>query len=188
MEKTALEKTALRQSLLAKRRSQPLEEWQPMSQQICEHLTALPLVQQSQTILAYFSFRQEPDLRLLFSLPKTWGFPRCVEKSLSWHILSPDFPLKPGAYGILEPSAESQIVEPDRVDLILVPCVACDLRGYRLGYGGGFYDRLLSAPEWKKKPTIGIVFQFAVVPELAIDPWDQPLQGVCTEQGYLKIS
>ena len=87
-----------------------------------------------------------------------------------------------------EPSAESPILEPDRVDLILVPCVACDLRGYRLGYGGGFYDRLLSAPEWKEKPTIGIVFQSAVVSELAIDPWDHPLQGICTEQGYLRIN
>ncbi|MCY7278101.1 MAG: 5-formyltetrahydrofolate cyclo-ligase [Phormidesmis sp. CAN_BIN44] len=182
-----MEKKALRRSLIAKRRSQPLEEWQQTSQQICEHLKALPLVRQSKTILAYFSFRQEPDLSLLFSLPKVWGFPRCVEKSLSWHILSPDFPPKTGAYGILEPSSRSPILEPDRVDLILVPCVACDLRGYRLGYGGGFYDRLLSAPEWKEKPTIGIVFQSAVVSELAIDLWDHPLKGICTEKGYLGI-
>ncbi len=186
--KTEMEKNGLRRSLIAKRRSQSLEEWQRSSQQICNHLKSLPLVQQSSTILAFFSFKQEPDLSLLFSLPKTWGFPRCVEQSLSWHSLSPEFPLRTGAYGILEPSAENPIVESDPVDLILVPCVACDLRGYRLGYGGGFYDRLLSAPEWRGKPTIGIVFQSAIVSELAIDPWDYPLQGVCTEQGYLEIS
>ena len=179
---SGIAKPELRRSLLAKRRSLSLQEWQHKSHQICEHLNTSPIVQQSSTILAYFSFRQEPDLKPLFSLDKTWGFPRCVGSSLSWHTA--DFSLKVGAYGIVEPHFDNPVVEPDRVDLILVPCVACDRRGYRLGYGGGFYDRLLSAPEWNK-PTIGVVFEFAVVPELAIDPWDQPLQGICTEQGYL---
>ncbi|PSB19770.1 5-formyltetrahydrofolate cyclo-ligase [Phormidesmis priestleyi ULC007] len=179
-------KPELRRSLLAKRRSLSLKEWQQKSQQLCHHLNALSIVQQSNTILAYFSFRQEPDLRALFSLDKTWGFPRCVGSSLSWHTLS--VPPQIGAYGIVEPHCDSPIVEPDRVDLILVPCVACDRRGYRLGYGGGFYDRLLSAPEWQGKRTIGVVFEFAVVSEFAIDPWDQPLQGICTEREYLAIS
>ncbi|MCY7322051.1 MAG: 5-formyltetrahydrofolate cyclo-ligase [Phormidesmis sp. CAN_BIN36] len=177
-------KPELRRSLLAKRRSLSLPEWQHKSDQLCGHLNASPIVQQSNTILAYFSFRQEPDLKALFSLDKIWGFPRCVGSSLSWHTLS-DFPLQVGAYGMVEPHCDNPVVEPDRVDLILVPCVACDRRGYRLGYGGGFYDRLLSAPEWKSKPTIGVVFEFAIVSELAIDSWDQPLQGICTEQGYL---
>ena len=172
-----------RRSLLAKRRSLSPQEWQHNSQQLCEHLSASPIVQQSNTILAYFSFRQEPDLSALFSLDKIWGFPRCVGSSLSWHTVS-DLPLQMGAYGIVEPHLDSPIVEPDRVDLILVPCIACDQRGYRLGYGGGFYDRLLSAPEWRGKPTIGIVFEFAVVSELAIDAWDQPLQSICTERGH----
>ncbi len=177
-------KPELRRSLLAKRRSLSLQEWQHKSDQLCGHLNALPIVQQSHTILAYFSFGQEPDLSPLFSLNKIWGFPRCVGLSLSWHTLS-ELPSRIGAYGIVEPHCDSPVVEPDRVDLILVPCVACDRRGYRLGYGGGFYDRLLSTPEWKGKPTIGVVFEFAIVSELAIDPWDQPLQKICTERGYL---
>ncbi|NET50563.1 MAG: 5-formyltetrahydrofolate cyclo-ligase, partial [Merismopedia sp. SIO2A8] len=56
--------------------------------------------------------------------------------------------------------------------------------GYRLGYGGGFYDRMLSSSEWESKPTIGIIFEQAYLPQLPIDDWDTSLQGVCTENGF----
>lgn len=79
------------------------------------------------------------------------------------------------------------MIEPGAVDLLLVPAVACDRRGYRLGYGGGFYDRLLSSPEWADKTAIAIVFDFAQLPSLPNDPWDQRLVGVCTESGLFLI-
>jgi len=90
-----------------------------------------------------------------------------------------------GAYGIWEPDANAPILEPAEVDLILVPSVACDRHGYRLGYGGGYYDRLLSSSEWASQLTIGIVFEFAFLPQLPSDIWDQPLSGVCTEMGLI---
>ncbi|MGV0026298.1 5-formyltetrahydrofolate cyclo-ligase [Phormidesmis priestleyi] len=176
-------KATLRKKLLQKRRSLSLKAWQYKSQQICDHLQAFPLFGEAKTILTYFSFRQEPDLSSLFALNKVWGVPRCVEKSLSWHVFPSDFPTQTGAYGMTEPHPEAPILTVDRVDLILVPCVACDLSGYRLGYGGGFYDRLFSSPHWADKPTIGIVFQFGLIEALAIDPWDRPLQFICTEAG-----
>lgn len=74
------------------------------------------------------------------------------------------------------------------VDLILVPAVACDRHGYRLGYGGGFYDRMLSLNEWTTPPTVGIVFDFAYLPQLPIDRWDKPLQAVCTETGFTTVN
>ena len=58
----------------------------------------------------------------------------------------------------MEPDARSPLVDPEKVSLILVPCVACDVNGYRLGYGGGFYDRMLGSDRWANKTTIGIVF------------------------------
>ncbi|HBB30312.1 MAG TPA: 5-formyltetrahydrofolate cyclo-ligase [Cyanobacteria bacterium UBA9273] len=164
----------------------PVAEWRSKSDRICSHLQSSPLFAQSKTILAYFSFRQEPDLSSLFTDTKhDWGFPRCVGKSLIWHKYQAPEPTQKGAYGIVEPLPEAPLVEPNEVDLILVPAVACDVRGYRLGYGGGFYDRLLSSREWASKPTIGIVFEFAYLPELPIDSWDKPLQAVCTDKGLV---
>jgi 5-formyltetrahydrofolate cyclo-ligase len=179
-----MEKAELRHSLLKSRQSMPVEEWREKSDRLCSHLQSSSLFTQAQTILAYFSFRQEPDLSPLFtSTQHRWGFSRVEGKSLFWHSWKPGEQRKKGTYGIFEPSPDSPTLEPDEVDLILVPAVACDLRGYRLGYGGGFYDRMLSSPKWQVKPTVGIVFEFAYLAQLPIDAWDRQLHGVCTEIG-----
>lgn len=169
-----------------------LEAWRERSDRLCDHLQQWSGFAKAQTVLAYFSFRQEPDLSPLFNLkenPKYWGFPRCEGKALFWHHWSPSHPLPllTGPYGIVEPDPSAPAIHVDSVDLVLVPTVACDERGYRLGYGGGFYDRMLSAPEWQAKLTIGIVFEDARVPQLPIDSWDQPLAGVCTEAGVFLV-
>jgi 5-formyltetrahydrofolate cyclo-ligase len=223
-------KAQLRQQLLKERRSLSVETWREKSDRLCFHLQSSSLFVRAKTVLAYFSFRQEPDLSPLFDQPselddpksgcqdslsltpcplspegdpsfpspagegcrrrgegKSWGFPRCVGDTLSWHLWRSGEPLQKGVYGISEPDPKAAIIEPDRVDLILVPAVACDVRGYRLGYGGGYYDRLLSLPIWSSKTTIGIAFEFAYLPELPIDNWDRPLQGVCTEMGLKMV-
>ena len=134
--------------------------------------------------MAYQSYRQEPDLTPLFTdQEKQWGLPRCLGKELIWYNWQPSEPLVTGAYGILEPVSASPRLEPIDIDLILVPTVAIDRRGYRLGYGGGYYDRLRADRSWRQIPTIGIVFDFAVVDILPIDPWDLKLDAVCTELG-----
>ncbi|MBI4783540.1 MAG: 5-formyltetrahydrofolate cyclo-ligase [Oscillatoriophycideae cyanobacterium NC_groundwater_1537_Pr4_S-0.65um_50_18] len=180
------EKTALRRSLLKTRRALSQEIWRENSDRICAHLQSCDRFVQARTILSYVSVRQEPDLSPLWNLPRQWGLPRCVDKSLAWHVWSPTQSLHLGAHNIPEPSANNPILQSEDVELILVPAVACDRRGYRLGYGGGFYDRLLSLPGWANKPTIGIVFDFARLPVLAIDTWDRPLQAVCTEAGLFE--
>ncbi|MCP6760879.1 MAG: 5-formyltetrahydrofolate cyclo-ligase [Fischerella sp. CENA71] len=182
-----LDKAKLRKSLLKQRQSMSVAEWKQKSDRIYTNLLNSPQFTQAKTVLAYFSFRQEPDLTPLFKQdedshsPKIWGMPRCIGNSLSWHIWILNAPVIIGTYGIPEPDPEAPIIEPDQVDLILVPCVACDQQGYRLGYGGGYYDRLLAAPEWANKSTIGVVFDFAYLPQLPVEPWDQPLDAVCTE-------
>lgn len=163
----------------------PSKVWRQKSIQLCDHLQASSLFTQARTVLGTFSTRQEPDLSPLFKAEsdKVWGFPRCQDRGLIWHAWSSEDPLQVGAYGIREPHPELPILSPEPVDLILVPAIACDLQGYRLGYGGGFYDRLLSHPAWQAKPTIGIVFESARLAALPVDPWDQPLGMVCTEAG-----
>jgi 5-formyltetrahydrofolate cyclo-ligase len=183
------DKNSLRLHLLQQRQALSSATWQSQSDRICHHLLNYPQFITAQTILAYQSYRQEPSLEYLFTHPhQQWGLPRSVGKDLLWHRWQSSAPLVIGQYGILEPNPESPRLEPDLVDLILVPAVAIDTRGYRLGYGGGYYDRLRSNPLWRKIPTIGIVFDFASVPQLPIDPWDLPLDAVCTELGIKSVS
>ena len=183
-----MEKAELRRSLIKSRQSMTQAEWQQKSDRICFHLQSSPLFTQSKTILAYFSFRSEPNLNSLFiNSHYRWGVPRCVGKNLIWHLWQPSDPLQTGAYGILEPLPNAPTLQADEVDLILVPAVACDDLGYRLGYGGGYYDRLLCLPEWASKPTIGIVFDFAYLPQLPTNSWDIQMHGVCTETGFKEI-
>ncbi|MGL5807988.1 MAG: 5-formyltetrahydrofolate cyclo-ligase [Xenococcaceae cyanobacterium] len=185
-----LNKSELRKTIVKQRRSLSPEKWKEKSDRLCQNLQSLPTFRSAQTILAYFSVRQEPDLSLLFKdNSRRWGFPRCVDKSLEWHLVrwlrpdgvqSPDL-LEKNSYGIKEPLPDAPKIEAKQVDLILVPAVACDRRGYRLGYGGGYYDRLFSSSEWQNIPKIGIVFDFAYFSELPNDPWDKKLDFVCTE-------
>jgi 5-formyltetrahydrofolate cyclo-ligase len=189
---TPQSKHQLRRELLHIRQSMSAEDWREKSDRISFHLQASSIFQHAKTVLAYVSFRQEPDLSRLFAETsqegtKIWGFPRCVENVLIWHEWKPGELLQTGAYGIWEPHADLPLISASQVDLILVPAVACDRRGYRLGYGGGYYDRMLSSPEWQSIPTIGIVFDFAYLTELPIENWDQPLNQCCTEEG-LKLN
>jgi 5-formyltetrahydrofolate cyclo-ligase len=185
-------KHLLRRQFIQQRRSLSIACWQTHSDLLCHRLSDCTQFIQAQTILAYQSCRQEPSLDYLFThTDKQWGLPRCVvggaspaeNRELIWHRWQPIQTLLPGNYGIREPHPDTPLLAPEDVDLILVPAVAIDLRGYRLGYGGGYYDRLFADPRWGKIPTIGIVFDFAYVVQLPIEPWDLPLDAVCTELG-----
>lgn len=163
------------------------QEWHEKSTRLCQHLERSPFFTAAKTVLAYFSFRQEPDLSCLFTHERQWGFPRCVSTSLVWHSWEFNQPLHKNAYGILEPLPSAAILLPEMVDLIIVPALACDERGYRLGYGGGYYDRLLSSPQWAAKPTVGVIFDEAFLPQLPTNLWDKQLAGVCTESGFKSL-
>ena len=179
------QKAAQRRSLLKARQAMPARIRQEKSVSICQHLQSWDVFAKSKLTLAYCSVNAEPDLSLLLQQRRSWGLPSCEGKQLKWHrwFINSQWPLRPGAYGITEPDPASPLVEPYKVDLILVPCIACDVNGYRLGYGGGFYDRMLSQSIWKGKPTIGIVFEYARLPQLPRESWDVPLDGICTESG-----
>ncbi|MBD2105094.1 5-formyltetrahydrofolate cyclo-ligase [Leptolyngbya sp. FACHB-261] len=182
-------KASLRRQFLTARLALSAEIWDARTASVCERLRAWPCFQNARTVLAYTSFRREPDLSSLWqqSTEKTWAFPRCVGKSLSWHQLLPGALFERGQYGIWEPTSSWPSLDLREADLLLIPALACDHRGYRLGYGGGFYDRLLMQLDLTGLLTAGIVFHEAWVDTLPIAVWDRPLQTICTDVGVFAV-
>ena len=86
-------------------------------------------------------------------------------------------------YGMLQPKRACPIIPHDQIKLIIVPGIAFDLKGYRLGYGKGFYDRFL--PTCLNAITIGIAFQVQIVEDTFPQPWDVPVQHIFTENGMV---
>lgn len=103
---------------------------------------------------------------------------------LKFREWTPGCALIEGEFGAKIP-AEGAWIEPE---ILIVPMVAWDRRGFRLGYGGGFYDRTLEGLR-AKRPTIAIGFAFAAqeLPEVPVEPVDQPLDALVTEKGVIRF-
>lgn len=99
-------------------------------------------------------------------------------KRMQFHDWRPGCPMREDAYGIPEPDG-TPLVTPT---LLLVPCVGFGPGGVRLGYGGGYYDRMLATVR-PRPTTLGLAFAHAWLPDLTADAHDIPLDGVLTEQG-----
>ncbi len=93
---------------------------------------------------------------------------------------SPGDPLEPGPFGLMQPSAAADIVDPD---VILVPLVAFDSRLMRLGQGAGHYDRALSVLD--NSIAVGIAWSVQHAPAIEADPWDVPMDAILTEKSWM---
>ena len=99
-------------------------------------------------------------------------------KQLRFHAWWPGCPMEEDAYGIPKPKDTEPVVP----TLLLVPCVGWGPGGYRLGYGGGFYDRTLAS--YAPKPvTVGLGYSIGYLPDLRNEPHDVPLDAILSEQG-----
>jgi len=97
---------------------------------------------------------------------------------------SPDMKLVANRYGIAEPCGTEDVRTGD-IDLVLVPLVGWDRAGGRLGMGAGFYDRLFRPYAKLEKPLrIGVAYDLQGLPGVPRDPWDIPLHGLLTENGW----
>lgn len=142
-------------------------------------LREFDLFQQARSIGIYCAMPHEVNTWPLIehmSAEKVVGVPVVVHKQLRFQQVTPKTQYQKSAFGILEPQAASPI-EVQQFDLLVVPGVAFTHSGQRLGYGGGFYDRLLSH---YTGPTVSLAFRRQLLDQLPIEPHDQLIQHILT--------
>jgi len=151
------------------------------SRQICETLAALPEWNAAQTIAVFYPLASEPDLSdLLF---------RCRRGSLAFPDAETghfrrvhEYPVRLTAE-LFIPDPNDEVVEASSHDIVLVPGLAFDCSGRRLGRGGGFYDRILAHSALRAR-TIGICFACQVIEEVPTDETDIAVGSVLTGEGW----
>ncbi len=146
--RVAEQKKQLRGELLRLRRETPRQQKQAIDRQICQHVINSPEYRQAQTIFAYWSTDEEIDTHAILADARQRGKRICVPKCLKGHRMiarqiCSETDLTEQTFGIPEPGEQCSEIAPEEIDLCLVPALACDASGIRLGYGGGFYDRFL---------------------------------------------
>jgi 5-formyltetrahydrofolate cyclo-ligase len=161
-----------------------------LSQRICETFMALPEYAAARTVLFYLDVRSE--VRTRHTLPaalqtgKRIVVPYCVKDELELFLLTSPDELAVGMYKILEPRPELRVlpekrVAPAELDLIMVPGVAFDRRGARMGHGFGYYDRLLQHAR-PDAPLVALAFECQLFPEVPTQPHDVFMDKIITEQ------
>ena len=181
------QKTQLRQRCKVIRKGLGEEFRQNASKVICTYLAAWEVFQAAKVILTYMPIRGEVDLRtLLANFPeKHWLLPRIIpgeEGCMVFHPYDPDnLILHP--FGMAEPAAHLLQVPGNEIQLVLAPGLAFDRSGWRLGYGGGYFDRFLMR---FKGVCVGVVFETLLLKAIPHGEYDIPMNWLVTEEGLVQ--
>jgi 5-formyltetrahydrofolate cyclo-ligase len=143
-------------------------------------------------VAGYWPFREEADPRPLMQALAANGHPLVLPR-ISRRTAPLEFrrwiegdPMRPNAFEIAEPLAGAEIMTPS---IVLVPMLSFDAAGYRLGYGGGYYDRTLTLLRAERKIiAVGIAYAGQEVPDVPRRDHDEPLDAIVTEKGFRKFA
>ncbi len=156
------------------------------SAEACRRLLDSLAIPAATTVSGYWPLRDELDPRPILSALAKRGqrlcLPVVVESGvpLVFRGWRPDVSLEPAAFGTQVPGADCPVLEPD---ILLVPLLAFDRRGFRLGYGGGFYDRTLATLRGRRPVlAVGLAFAGQEVDAVPVEAGDEPLDRIVTER------
>jgi 5-formyltetrahydrofolate cyclo-ligase len=178
------EKRKLRQTLRELTDALPEDYLARSNRAIEKKVLATDTWKRAKTVFIYVSTGREPDTRGLLKAALAEGKTLAVPLTFAGgamdaRVIQSLNDLKPGRLGILEPVAEAPVLPPNQIDLIVVPCVAADRQGYRLGHGGGYYDRYLASVHCE---TVCLCRERLLFETLPHDARDIPLDQVVTER------
>jgi len=177
------DKGSLRRRLVTARAAMSDSARMMASRLIRDHVLEMPEVSAAGTIAAYYSIGSEPDTRrLIFALWKRGSYVVLPvlqpDGDLDWASYEGPDSLAPGPRGLLQPTEPARgTATVARADIVLVPALAVDERGYRLGRGGGSYDRAL-ARVGGQVPTIALLYDDELLPAVPTEPHDQRVRLV----------
>ena len=182
-------KDEIRGDMRAKRRALSKDEVKIKSDEIRQKLFQIECVKQAETVCTFISAFKEPDtvetIKELWKQGKKVVVPITDIESgtLSLSYINSMDDMGKGAYGILEPKTV-QTADENNIDVILVPGLAFDRNGGRMGFGKGYYDRLL---ENNKAVKIGLCYDFQILGKIPTESHDVPMNFVITEKEILEI-
>ena len=180
------EKAAQRKACRAARRGLTAEQRRQKSARICQKLTELPELKNVKTVFSYLALPDEVDLADFDAWARERGirvaYPVCGKNgAMECYVPGSREEMLTDRYGITIPDPEkSELVRPEELDAVLVPMVAFDAANWRMGQGGGYYDRyLVRCPEAKH---IAVAFAEQEVPHVVTDAYDMPMDMVITDK------
>lgn len=185
------EKKALRQQVRKTVSAIPQPELDRADDAMFSHFLALPQVREAKTIFAFLGIPgREPETERLLRTLNEQGKRVCLPRMLPGHLMElplydPAAPMKEVAFGIREPDESAPLVPKDEVDLVLVPAVCYDKQGYRLGFGGGYYDRWL---EHFTGFRVGLCRQAILQDKVPTEPHDSRVDVLITETGPIPLA
>ncbi len=183
-------KRSIRSKFLAERKAHPVRACVDLSDEIQRRFLQSHLFRDARCLALYSAVQNEVNTdevaRQTLAAGKTLVFPRVNGDNLEFVSIDKLEALVPGAFGVLEPES-CNLVSIDALDLVIVPGVAFDRRGHRLGYGRGYYDRALAVSR-SDCLRIGFAYNFQLVDELPFAEHDESLSVLVTESHMLNFS
>jgi len=181
-------KQVLRRQMRTLRDTLPASACEARSAKIAKRLTELEELERGRTVLGFASIHNE--VRTRSSMEAAWAkgkrvaLPRVVDDELELRLINPDTVLVEGSFSVPEPPDDAARVAPEEVDFAWIPALAVDLRGYRIGYGGGYYDRLL--PKLDCAVTCAVAYEFQLIAEVPEQPFDVRVNLVVTDERVIR--
>lgn len=184
-----MDKSSSRKEILSKLNRMPKEIHKDKTEKIIQRLVENPLFAQAETIGVTISAFPEVDTSVLidhcWKIGKKVAVPRCIPSSreMDFYILADYSELENVYMKLMEPRIDRcPYAAPDEIGLMLVPGVAFSRSGYRIGFGGGYYDRYLAAYQGN---TISLAFEIQLMESIAVESHDVPVQGIITENEWI---
>lgn len=178
-------KAELRKKILQEMKAIPREQKQAMDQALTDQFLKHPFYQEAKTIATYLSFPHEFQTQELIEQALKDGkkvlIPKTYPKGRMDFVVYDPQQLVKTSFGLLEPQGDLEVVEPSQIDLIHVPGLAFTREGYRIGYGGGYYDRYL---KHFTGHTLSTVYP-CQVQDFISENHDIPVQEVLIDEGNL---